>query len=113
MVQLIGNVRRPEATEMAVEDVTFDGLTQSRRAARRIGLPAREKRQRATERKVRRRGRLLKSDHVLAVPCAREIGNAVGFAIDRLEVGHSAASALASSRSNRAMKSGLRTASSP
>src|SRR5262245_266891 len=113
MVQLIGHVRRPEASKMAVEDVALDRLTETGRAAGRIGFPARRERQRTAQRKMRRRRQLLERDDILTVAPLGEIDYPMGLAIDWLQMCHSTASAFASSRSNRAMKSGFRTASSP
>jgi hypothetical protein len=103
MVQLIRHVRRPEASEMAVEDVALDRLTEAGRPAGRIGFPAWRKRQRTSQRKVWWCRKLLERDDILTVTLICEIGDPMGLAIDWLQMCHSTASAFASSRSNRAM----------
>src|SRR5688500_3918216 len=41
MIQLIRHLRRPVAADVAIEEIAFDRLTESRRAAGAIGFPAR------------------------------------------------------------------------
>ena len=40
VIQMIGNLRRPEAGHIAIVDVAFDRLAKACRAAGRINLPA-------------------------------------------------------------------------
>src|SRR3954451_7942643 len=50
VIQLVGHLRRPEAADVAVEDVALDRLAEAGGAAVRVGLPARGKDQRAAKR---------------------------------------------------------------
>src|SRR5262249_15331045 len=65
----IGHVRRPEAREVAVEQVALHRLTESGRSTARVRLPARREHERAAKRDVwtrRRRERpALERHHVL------------------------------------------------
>src|SRR5688572_9294298 len=69
VIQLIGHLRWPVTSDVAVEEIAFDGLAQSGRAARAIYFPSGREHGRASERNVRRRllGRLpaLQCDDVL------------------------------------------------
>src|SRR5439155_16570119 len=68
VIELVGHVRRPEAPDVAVEDVALDGLTQAGRAAGLIRRPSGGEHERAPEREVRLRrllGGLLQRDHGL------------------------------------------------
>jgi hypothetical protein len=53
MVELVGYVRRPEAREVAVEDVALHGLTEARGPALGVDLPPWREHERAAEREVR------------------------------------------------------------
>src|SRR5262245_31388597 len=61
VIQLIGHLRRPEASGMAVEQIAFHRMAQSRRAAVMIGFPTRRKDKSAAEWDVRARGLLWRS----------------------------------------------------
>src|SRR6185369_1298046 len=104
------------AADVAVEDVALDRLTQPRSAPRLIRFPPRREHERAADREVRLRRLLrrplLEGDDVLLRFCDG-LDDAIGLAVDCLQVSHRTASAFASSRSNRARKSGLRSESSP
>src|SRR5438309_606511 len=116
VIELVGHLRRPEASDMAVEDVALYRLTQSGGAARLIGFPARREHERAAEWEMRLcrllRGTLLQRHHVLR-GFRHRVGDAMGFAVDRLQMCHRTASAFASSRSNRARNAEFRSESSP
>src|SRR5579871_3920195 len=82
VIQLIGNLRRPEAAFMTIEDVALDRLAQTCGAAVVVRLPSRRKDERATERDVRRRlrRRTLQRDYIrLGIGCAR---HSLGFAVN-------------------------------
>ena len=64
MIELVGHLRRPEAPEVAVEDVALDRLTETGGAAGRVGFPSGIERERAAERKVRLLRHLLQGDDV-------------------------------------------------
>src|SRR4029077_3830454 len=66
MVEVIGNVSGPEASDVAIEQVTLDGLAETRGAAGGINLPSGIKNQRAAHGDVRlgSRATLLKRDDV-------------------------------------------------
>src|SRR2546427_3487804 len=73
VIELVGYLRRPEAADVAVEDIALDRLAQARRAARRIGLPPWREDQRTAEREMRlrrllRRGPLEGGDGLLRSP---------------------------------------------
>src|SRR5213592_4343959 len=61
VIELVGYLRRPEAADMAVEDIALDRLAQARRAACRIGLPPWREDQRTAEREMRLRRLLRRS----------------------------------------------------
>src|SRR6185436_3502792 len=82
VVQLIGHVRRPEAAQVAVEDVALDRLTETGGAAGRIGFPAWRERERASKRNVRLRRRLLQRDDVAFFFRLDVLGHAMRLAVD-------------------------------
>src|SRR5262245_3914120 len=98
MVQLIRDVRGPEATQVAVEDVPFDRLTEPGRPARRVRLPSGREGERAAKGDVGLNGWLLQPDDV----ALGSFDDPSRLPVHGLEMRHSAASAFASSRSNRA-----------
>src|SRR5438309_10913207 len=81
MIQLIGNLRGPEASGVAIEQIAFHGLTEAGCSSVAIGLPSRREDQRTTQRNVWSRrllGWALQCDHiVLSV-----LRNAFGLAIN-------------------------------
>ena len=60
MIELIGNLRRPETSSVAIEDVALDGLAKSGGAAVMIGCPSGREYQRTAQRDVRTLRRLLR-----------------------------------------------------
>ena len=67
---MIGHLSRPEAGDVAIVNIAFDGLAQACGAAGRIYFPAWRERQRASHRNVRTHGRsscVLQRDHVFIV----------------------------------------------
>src|SRR5947207_5099952 len=94
VIELVGHVRRPEAADVAVEDVALDRLAQTGGAAGRIRLPAGREHQRAAKREVRLRRLLwrplLQRDDVFfrRAIFTRRFRHAMGFAVDCLELGH-------------------------
>src|SRR5437867_13246519 len=55
VVKLVGHMRRPEAADVAVEDVALHRLAESGGAAVLVGLPSGREHQRAPERALRLR----------------------------------------------------------
>src|SRR5271154_6776429 len=67
VIQLIGNLRRPEAALVAIENIALYRCAQARGATVVIGLPAGRENERTTERDVRRcrSGRRLQCDDII------------------------------------------------
>ena len=53
VIELVGHLRRPEAADVAVEQIALDRLAQPGGAAGAVGLPARREHERAAEREMR------------------------------------------------------------
>src|SRR5262245_29022978 len=87
VIELVRDLRRPVAADVAVEQVAFDRLAQPSGPARLICLPTRREHERAADREVRhgRRGRALEG---YDVRFCRAL-DARGLAIDGLEMIHS------------------------
>src|SRR5262245_50586298 len=101
MIELVGHLRRPVATDVTVEEIALDRLTEPRGAARAIGLPAWREHHCAAQRNMRRT-RLLR--HTAALQChdvVLRLGvrrravlapdvllNAHSLAIEGLQMGH-------------------------
>jgi len=62
---MIGNLGRPEASDIAIINVTFYGLTKSGGAAGRIDFPTGGERECASHGYVGALGRVLQSDNVI------------------------------------------------
>src|SRR5258706_5810494 len=69
IVQMIGDVRGPKASDVTVEEVALHRLAQAGGAARGIDVPSGQENQRAGHQYVRlRTGSTLASDHILLAP---------------------------------------------
>ena len=61
---MVGNLNRPEAAVVAVEQVTLYGLAKASRATTRVHFPSRRENEGATKRNVRPRSLALQGDNV-------------------------------------------------
>src|SRR5262249_35914911 len=91
VIELVGHLRRPVATDVAVEEIALDRLTESGCPARAIGLPPRREDHRAAQRNVGRT-RLLRHAAALqgydvALP-PDVLLNANSLAIEGFQMGH-------------------------
>src|SRR5581483_12336518 len=87
VIELIGNLRRPVAAHMAVEDVAFDRRAEACRAAGLVGFPAWREHEGTAQREMRLRllrCALLERDDVLALG-RHGIDDAARFLVDRFE----------------------------
>src|SRR5215831_12314858 len=86
VIELVGHLRRPEAADVAVEDVALDRLAEAGGAAVRVGFPPRGEHERATEWEMRRHLRhALQCDDVLLL--FRDVlDNASRLAVDRFQM---------------------------
>src|SRR5215510_6847599 len=92
VVEMIGHLRGPETSDVAIVDVALHRLAEPGRTTGRIHFPTRRKRKRAAHGNVRPGRRLrwdLQRDHVIVR--RRELaGNAAGFLVQGSQVFHDA-----------------------
>jgi hypothetical protein len=87
---MVGDMRRPETGDVAIKEVTFNGLTEACGATGGIDFPSRIENERASHGNVRlRAGTLLESDDI-AVDWGDMLFDPLRFAIYRPNVLHTA-----------------------
>src|SRR5438093_4071214 len=90
VVEVIGYLRGPETSDVAIVDVALHRLAEPGRAARRIHFPSRRKRKRAAHGDVRPRGlwRVLQCDYIFWFRRGELTRNAACFLVQGAQVLH-------------------------